>query len=179
MRFLPSSFVEEVKPEAYSKAIRNLMLGAVLLNVPLLLLLSLSLPPSILYTETNLLSHLAGTSRYAPRFLEILTVVDAVTVLCGGVLCGGVSCCSLVDRLSGDGILPRWVAWKSRWTRNTSVGGIGVYLALCVGQSSLQVWATSRVLTRGRFPFSCQSSTPRPASRSRPSPTYFRFRSRA
>lgn len=108
------------------------MVGAVLLNVPLLLLLSLSLPPSTLYTETNLLSHLAATSRYAPRFLEILTVIDAVTVLCGGVLCGGVACCSLVDRLSGDGILPRWVAWKSRWTKDTAVGGVGVYLALCV-----------------------------------------------
>jgi hypothetical protein len=106
--------------------------GAVLLNVPLLLLLSLSLPPAALYTEANLLSHLAATSRYAPRFLKILTVVDAVTVLCGGVLCGGVACCSLIERLSGDGILPRWVAWRSRWTKDTAVGGVGVYLALCI-----------------------------------------------
>jgi hypothetical protein len=106
--------------------------GAVLLNVPLLLLLSLSLPPATLYTEANLLSHLAATSRYAPRFLKILTVVDAVTVLCGGVLCGGVACCSLIERLSGDGILPRWVAWRSRWTKDTAVGGVGVYLALCI-----------------------------------------------
>lgn len=106
--------------------------GAFLLNVPLLLLLSLSLDPSVLYSSSNLLSLLAETSNFAPRFLKILVVVDAVTVLCGGVLCGGVACCALVERLSSDGVLPFWVGKKVRWIKGVAVGGVVVYLGLCI-----------------------------------------------
>ncbi|CED82554.1 Amino acid/polyamine transporter I [Phaffia rhodozyma] len=127
------TFIEQIKPGVYSKALRNLLYGALLLNVPLLIMLHALVPLPSLLSASNVLALLASisTSGGGGRWLSIFVVVDAVAVLCGGVLCGGVACCALVEELSKDNVLPE--SWGRRWERTQAnwVGAI-MYFGLCL-----------------------------------------------
>ncbi|KAL7412945.1 amino acid permease-domain-containing protein [Mrakia frigida] len=128
------TFIQSINPRVYSSVIRNLLYGAILLNVPLLLLSFALLPSSLILSSTNILSLLASACFPAGStpWLRYLVVADAAIVLCGGVLCGGVSCCGLLEGLARDGVLPRRIFGK-RWQRTGAEWvSVGVYLGLCV-----------------------------------------------
>lgn len=133
------SFIQSINPRVYSSVIRNLLYGAILLNVPLLLLSFALLPSSLILSSTNILSLLASACFPAGStpWLRYLVVADAAIVLCGGVLCGGVSCCGLLEGLARDGVLPRRIFGK-RWQRTGAEWvSVGVYFGLCVCELSV------------------------------------------
>lgn len=90
--------IELLKPGAYPKVLRNMHMGATLLNAPLMLLVFANLPTADILSGANVLSLLGEA--VAARWLRIVVVVDASVVLCGGILTGFLSVASLLGRLT-------------------------------------------------------------------------------
>ena len=90
--------IELLKPGAYPRVLRNMHVGATLLNAPLMLLVFANLSTADILSGANVLSLLGEA--VASRWLRILIVVDASIVLCGGILTGFLSVASVLKRLS-------------------------------------------------------------------------------
>jgi amino acid transporter len=131
------SFIEQIKPRAYSSVIRNLLYGALILNVTLLLLIYAILPSSTILTSSNILSLLASSAVPSSRWLRVLVVVDAAISLMGGVLCGGMSCCGLLEGLARDKVLPAAFLRKLPVTEGAWVS-VMLYLFFCIGEWASQ-----------------------------------------
>ncbi|KAI0689016.1 amino acid permease-domain-containing protein [Cytidiella melzeri] len=97
------SYASSIKQGCFPKVLRNLHYPAILVNV-LAMLLVLALVP-LDTVGANVLSVLAENA--AGRWLRVVTVVDAVIVLCGGVLTGILGACELFERLARDRLLPQ------------------------------------------------------------------------
>lgn len=79
MRFLPDRYISSIRPEAYPKVLRNLVIGAIIVNVPILLLTYAVLPRESIMSGANILS-LVG-ERAAGSWLRIVIVIDSAVVV--------------------------------------------------------------------------------------------------
>ncbi|TFK75584.1 hypothetical protein BDN72DRAFT_757165 [Pluteus cervinus] len=100
------SYVARITPGNFPKVLRNLHLPTIFLNFLVMLLVLAILPVQTVLGGANVLSVLA--ERSAGHWMRIWVVVDAVTVLCGGVLTGLLSACELFEQLSRDRVIPAW-----------------------------------------------------------------------
>ncbi|KAG8821976.1 hypothetical protein FRC18_011138 [Serendipita sp. 400] len=94
-----------VAPEKYSAVISTLIYSVIILNGPLMLLVYANLPSDRILFGTNILSILA--QEVGGRWLRLLLVIDAMTVLCGGMATGIFTACNLMRTLTNDGVLPK------------------------------------------------------------------------
>lgn len=98
------SYVASIKDRQFPRVLRNLHLPAIVLNSVAMLLLLAIVPLDTILAGANVLSVLSA--RVAGRWLQILIVVDAVLVLCGGVLTGIVAACELFGQLARIRAIP-------------------------------------------------------------------------
>ena len=73
------SYISSVRPDAYPKVLRNLIIGALLVNLPVLLLTYAVLPRESIMSGANVLS-LVG-QRAAGSWLRIIIVIDSAVVV--------------------------------------------------------------------------------------------------
>lgn len=92
------AYIEDIHPDVFRLVLRNLLVGALVLNGPLMLLVFCLVPNSEILGNGNVLSLLAQNA--GGQWLRILVVVDAVMVLTGGIFTGLFTVCGLVDRLA-------------------------------------------------------------------------------
>jgi hypothetical protein len=78
--------------------LRNLIIVSALLNTVLSFLACALLPMNAIADGTNVLSALGGLT--GGRWLRILVLIDAVSVLLGGVMTGTVTTIQLLDRMA-------------------------------------------------------------------------------
>jgi amino acid transporter len=92
------SYIEVIRPKDYSSILRNLIIVSALINTVLSFLACALLPVHAIVNGTNVLSalgNLAGGS-----WLRILILIDAVSVLLGGIMTGTVTAIQLLDRMA-------------------------------------------------------------------------------
>ncbi|KAI0790136.1 amino acid permease-domain-containing protein [Irpex lacteus] len=99
------SYASSIKHGRYPKVLRNLHYPAIVVDVMAMLFVLALVPLDTVLSGGNVLSILAETA--AGKWLRIITVADAVIVLCGGVLNGILSACELFERLARDRLLPQ------------------------------------------------------------------------
>jgi amino acid transporter len=125
-----ANFVEEQAEGVFPKTLRNMWIAVTVLN-PGMAMLALALVPIPevrgLYQNT-LLSHMGETA--AGNWLAWLISVDAVLVLSGATLTSYVGVTGLVERMTLDRCLPRFLLKKGR--RNTPYRIIISFFALSV-----------------------------------------------
>jgi hypothetical protein len=92
------SYIEVIRPKDYSSILRNLIIVSALLNTVLSFLACALLPVSAITDGTNVLSVLGSLA--GGSWLRILVLVDAVSVLLGGVMTGTVTTVQLFDRMA-------------------------------------------------------------------------------
>jgi hypothetical protein len=92
------SYIEVIRPKDYSSILRNLIIVSALLNTVLSFLACALLPMNAIADGTNVLSALGGLT--GGRWLRILVLIDAVSVLLGGVMTGTVTSIQLLDRMA-------------------------------------------------------------------------------
>ncbi|KAG8833221.1 hypothetical protein FRC17_011113 [Serendipita sp. 399] len=130
------SYVEMVAPEKYSAVISTLIYSVIVLNGPLMLLVYANLPSQRILFGTNILSILA--QEVGGRWLRLLLVIDAMTVLCGGMATGIFTACNLMRTLANDGVLPKLILRPMPLTGQPFVAPL-FFLFAC-----LAMYATSR-----------------------------------
>lgn len=108
-----ANFVEEQKPGVFPKTLRNMWIVVSVFN-PLMAFLALSLIPvgEISTHKTDLLSYMGSIS--GGNWLKIIVSIDAVLVLSGAVLTSFVGVSGLLERMTLDRILPRFLLKKNR-----------------------------------------------------------------
>ncbi len=108
-----ANFVEEQKPGVFPKTLRNMWIVVSVFN-PLMAFLALSLVPvsEIAAHKTDLLSYMGTIS--GGNWLAIIVSIDAVLVLSGAVLTSFVGVSGLLERMTLDRILPRFLLKKNR-----------------------------------------------------------------
>ncbi len=108
-----ANFVEEQKPGVFPKTLRNMWIVVSIFN-PLMAFLALSLVPvsDIAIHKNDLLSHMGMIS--GGEWLAIIVSVDAVLVLSGAVLTSFVGVSGLLERMTLDRILPRFLLKKNK-----------------------------------------------------------------
>ena len=92
------SYIEVIRPKDYSSILRNLIVVSALLNTVLSFLSCALLPMSTIIDGSNVLSALGRLS--GGNWLRILVLVDAVSVLLGGIMTGTVTTIQLLDRMA-------------------------------------------------------------------------------
>ncbi|KAG1245801.1 hypothetical protein G6F68_014912 [Rhizopus microsporus] len=81
----------------------------VVINAPLTLLTTVLVPiPIIQANSATAVSVLGQYAAGGSRWLRVWIMIDAVIVLCAGVLTGLIGAVGLVQRMSEDGILPKF-----------------------------------------------------------------------
>ena len=128
------SYINQVKPGDFPKALRNLHLIVVLTEAPLMLLVLALVPMDSILSGSNVLS-LLGQVAGRGAWLKLLVVIDACLVLCGGIITGIVAFCGLVDALCDDSVVPRWLQRKLPKTGAT-YPSIALYLVLTLVMSA-------------------------------------------
>jgi hypothetical protein len=93
------TYVEHIRPGVYAAVLRDLIIGATILNGVLSFVVFAVLPAEAVLAGDNILSALASAAVDA-RWLRIWVVVDAVSVLLGGMLTGVITAARLLDRLA-------------------------------------------------------------------------------
>ena len=93
------SYIEHLHQRTYAAVLRNHNITATVLNGVLCFLVYVNLPSATILKGENILSALAEVSVGA-KWLRYLTVIDAVSVLLGGVLTGVVASSTLLCRLA-------------------------------------------------------------------------------
>ncbi|MCA9216875.1 MAG: APC family permease [Planctomycetales bacterium] len=109
-----ANFVEEQAEGVFPKTLRNMWLAVTILN-PGMAILALALVPIPEVRETyqnTLLSHMGETA--GGTWLAWLISVDAILVLSGATLTSYVGVTGLVERMTLDRCLPRFLLMKSR-----------------------------------------------------------------
>ncbi len=125
-----ANFVEEQAENVFPKTLRNMWIAVTVLN-PGMAILALALVPipEVRDTyQTDLLSHMGATA--GGNWLSWLVSVDAVLVLSGATLTSYVGVTGLVERMTLDRCLPRFLLKKNR--RNTPYRIIIAFFFLCV-----------------------------------------------
>ncbi len=92
------SYIEVIRPKDYSSILRNLIIVSALLNTILSFFTCALLPMNTIINGKNVLSalgHLTGGN-----WLRILVLIDAVSVLLGGIMTGTVTTIQLLDRMA-------------------------------------------------------------------------------
>ncbi|KAI0245718.1 amino acid permease-domain-containing protein [Lactifluus subvellereus] len=92
------SYIEVIRPKDYPAILRNLIIVSALLNTVLCFLACALLPVGTIVGGTNVLSALGSLA--GGSWLRILVLVDAVSVLLGGVMTGTVTTIQLLDRMA-------------------------------------------------------------------------------
>lgn len=92
------AFIAQIRESAYKPVLRNLIFGALAVNIPILTVIYACLPNETILGGANVLSALGG--QVAGSWLSKVVVVDSFVVLCGGVLTGAVTTCSVVEGLA-------------------------------------------------------------------------------
>jgi amino acid transporter len=92
------SYIEMIRPKDYSAILRNLIIVSAVLNTVLSLIACALLPVDAIVNGSNVLSALGSFS--GGNWLRILVLIDAVSVLLGGVMTGTVTAIQLLDRMS-------------------------------------------------------------------------------
>ena len=87
-----------IRPKDYSAILRNLTIVSAVLNTVLSLIACALLPVDAIVNGSNVLSALWRLS--GGKWLRILVLIDAVSVLLGGVMTGTVTAIQLLDRMS-------------------------------------------------------------------------------
>ncbi|KAF8318372.1 hypothetical protein DL93DRAFT_2183436 [Clavulina sp. PMI_390] len=121
------AYIEDIRPQGYKRILSNLLWGAAALDAPLMLVVFAILPQSQILSGANILSVLA--EHVAGRWLRIITVVDAMLVLSGGVLTGIFTVCGLIERLSRDNVLPRVFLRKTSITK-APIASLGFFITV-------------------------------------------------
>ncbi len=125
-----ANFVEEQAEGVFPKTLRNMWLAVTVLN-PGMAILALALVPIPAVADTyqnTLLSHMGETA--GGSWLSWLISVDAILVLSGATLTSYVGVTGLVDRMTLDRCLPRFLLKKSK--RNTPHRIIIAFFVLAV-----------------------------------------------
>lgn len=122
------AYIEDIHPEMFKFVLRNLLVGAMVLNGPLMLLVYCLVPSDEISGNNNMLSLLAQSA--GGPWLRLLIVIDAVLVLTGGIFMGLFTVCGLIDRLAKsvhpDG-LERENTHSSRLSRNLGTESCRIY----------------------------------------------------
>ena len=87
-----------IRPKDYSALLRNLIIVSAVLNTVFSLLACALLPMDTIANGSNVLSALGNLS--GGNWLRILVLIDAVSVLLGGVITGTVTAIELLDRMA-------------------------------------------------------------------------------
>ncbi len=124
-----ANYVEEQQEGVFPKTLRNMWIIVTIFN-PLIAFLALAiLPLSTIYNENEtLLSFMGQTS--GGNWLFYLVSIDAVLVLSGAVLTSFVGVGGLVERMTLDRILPKFLLKKN--TRGSSYIIFISFFFLCV-----------------------------------------------
>ncbi len=125
-----ANFVEEQAEGVFPKTLRNMWIAVTVLN-PGMAILALSLVPIPEVRDTyqnTLLSHMGEIA--GGDWLSWLISLDAVLVLSGATLTSYVGVTGLIERMTLDRCLPRFLLQKSR--RNTPYRIIIAFFALSV-----------------------------------------------
>ncbi|KAI0029916.1 amino acid permease-domain-containing protein [Vararia minispora EC-137] len=99
------AYVELMQPKTYSTVLRDLIICATIFNGVLSFIVYAILPAQHVLAGENILSTLAEAA-VGSRWLRLWVVVDAVSVLLGGMLTGVITASQLLDRLAWDCVLP-------------------------------------------------------------------------
>ncbi|KAI8088022.1 amino acid permease-domain-containing protein [Gilbertella persicaria] len=111
------NYIEDLKPGTFPKVMNNMFGFLLALNTPMTFLCTVLVPISILQeNQANVVSILGQYAGDGKRWLRIWIMIDAVIVLCAGVLTGLIGAIGLVQRMSSDGILPKFFLVRNRWT---------------------------------------------------------------
>jgi hypothetical protein len=89
------SYIEAIRAKDYSSILRNLIIVSVLINTVLSFLASALLLVNTIVNGMNVLSALGSLT--GGNWLRILVLIDAVSVLLGGVMTGTVATIQLLD----------------------------------------------------------------------------------
>ncbi|KAH9970461.1 amino acid permease-domain-containing protein [Russula compacta] len=141
------SYIEVIRPKDYSSILRNLIIISALLNTVLSFLACALLPVSTVVDGTNVLSALGDLT--GGSWLRILVLIDAVSVLLGGVMTGTVTTVQLLDRMAHDHILPHWFSLRLPVTGSQHIATLfssGLSLLLYVG-SGMSISTVSYVFS--------------------------------
>lgn len=128
------SYIEVIRPKDYSSILRNLIIVSALLNTILSFFACALLPMNTIVNGTNVLSALGRLS--GGSWLRILVLIDAVSVLLGGVMTGTVTTIQLLDRMANDHILPHWFSLRLPVTGSQHIAVLfasGLALLLYIG----------------------------------------------
>ncbi|KAH9959164.1 amino acid permease-domain-containing protein [Russula dissimulans] len=128
------SYIEVIRPKDYSSILRNLIVVSAVLNTILSFLACVLLPVSTIVDGQNVLSALGSLS--GGKWLRILVLIDAVSVLLGGVMTGTVTTIELLNRMAQDHILPHWFSLRLPVTGSLHIATLfssGLSLLLYVG----------------------------------------------
>lgn len=128
------SYVNQVKPGEFPKALRNLHLIVVLTEAPLMLLVLALVPMDQILGGSNVLA-LLGQVAGRGAWLKLFVVIDACLVLCGGIITGIVAFCGLVDALCDDRVVPQLLQRRLGKTGAT-YPSIALFLALTLVMSA-------------------------------------------
>ncbi|KAN0137458.1 Amino acid permease domain containing protein [Lactarius tabidus] len=136
------SYIEMIRPKDYSAILRNLIIVSAVLNTVLSLISCALLPVDAIANGPNVLSALGSLS--GGNWLRVLVLIDAVSVLLGGVMTGTVTAIQLLDRMSHDHILPRWFSLRLPITGTQHIAtllstGLSLLLYVASGMSLLTV----------------------------------------
>lgn len=125
-----ANFVEEQAEGVFPKTLRNMWIAVTILN-PGMAVLALALVPIPEVRETyqnTLLSHMGETA--AGNWLAWLVSLDAILVLSGATLTSYVGVTGLVQRMTLDRCLPKFLLASCR--RGTPYRIIATFFVLCV-----------------------------------------------
>ncbi|KAJ9477109.1 AAAP amino acid permease [Pseudozyma hubeiensis] len=128
------SYINQVKPGEFPKALRNLHIIVLLTEAPLMLLVLALVPMQAILSGANVLS-LLGQVAGRGAWLKIFVVIDACLVLCGGIITGIVAFCGLVDTLCDDRVVPRALQRRLPKTGAT-YPSVALFLALTLVMSA-------------------------------------------
>lgn len=136
------TYIEMIRPKDYSAILRNLIIVSAVLNTVLSLIACALLPVDAIVNGSNVLSALGSLS--GGNWLRILVLIDAVSVLLGGVMTGTVTAIQLLDRMSHDYVLPRWFSMRLPITGSQHIAtllstGLSLLLYVASGMSLLTV----------------------------------------
>ena len=104
IRFIPvgfectPSYIEVIRPKDYSCILRNLIVVSALINTLLSFLACALVPVDAIINGADVLSALGSLT--GGNWLRILILIDAVSVLLGGVMTGTVTTIQLLDRMA-------------------------------------------------------------------------------
>ncbi|KAI9279789.1 amino acid permease-domain-containing protein [Sporodiniella umbellata] len=130
------NYIEDLKPNTFPKVMNNMFGFLFAINAPLTLLATALVPVPVLQAnQANAVSVLGEYAANGERWLRMWIMVDAVIVLCAGVLTGLIGAIGLIQRMSNDGILPKF------FLRQNAITGSYQYIVLVFLLLSITLYA--------------------------------------